>query len=342
MIEPGKLKTEADWTEAGRQVFEQMDHLHLRTLDPAFIEAARRGESAIPGPDGTAFGMRWVPTKDGVALSFLNCANCHDLRLRDGMRVPGAPFFAVPRERIGPPGPALINRLQFTKGYVDAGAPIAMGSEPLGMRVYRAFGVPWVSADIHGKLKTITQPEYYGLIAAGVRGGALPRWNGSLYYPTKIPDLIGIKGRKYIDHTGTHLNRGIGDLMRYAAMVSWAETTTFGPHSVLGPASARPLVRRSDETLYALALYLQSLKPPPNPNPLNERATVGERIFNREGCANCHVPPLYTNNMLTLALGFTPPKNRPATLEVMALSVGTNPGLALNTRKGTGYYKVHP
>lgn len=52
MIEADKLKTEADWIEAGRQVFEQMDHLHLRTFDPKFIEAARRGESAFPGPEG--------------------------------------------------------------------------------------------------------------------------------------------------------------------------------------------------------------------------------------------------------------------------------------------------
>jgi CxxC motif-containing protein (DUF1111 family) len=64
-----------------------------------------------------------------------------------------------------------------------------------------------------------------------------------------------------------------------------------------------PKTRRSDETLYALALYIQSLKPPPNPNPVNEDAKAGEKIFRREGCPGCHTPPLYTNNKLTLALG---------------------------------------
>ena len=54
----------------------------------------------------------------------------------------------------------------------------------------------------------------------------------------------------------------------------------------------------------------------------------------------CHTPPLYTNNKLTLAKGFTPPKNRPEALDVLPISVGTDPGLALATRKGTGYYKV--
>jgi hypothetical protein len=38
----------------------------------------------------------------------------------------------------------------------------------------------------------------------------------------KVPDLIGVKDRKYFDATATHLHRGIGDLMRYAALVSTA------------------------------------------------------------------------------------------------------------------------
>ena len=85
-----------------------------------------------------------------------------------------------------------------------------MGSEPLGMWLYRAFGMPWKPDDINAQLKTITQAEYLALVAAGFRGGAFPRWNGSLYYPVKVPDLIGIKDRRYIDHTGTHLNRRTG------------------------------------------------------------------------------------------------------------------------------------
>ena len=53
------------------------------------------------------------------------------------------------------------------------------------------------------RLKGATQAEYGALVAADVRGGAVPRWNGSVYYPAKVPDLIGIKDRKYIDHTRT-------------------------------------------------------------------------------------------------------------------------------------------
>jgi Di-haem oxidoreductase, putative peroxidase len=163
---------------------------------------------------------------------------------------------------------------------------------------------------------------------------------GTAASTAKVPDLIGIKDRKYIDHTATHLHRGIGDLMRYAALVSFAETAVFGPHNMLGKDTRRAQARLSDEALYALALYIYSLQPPRNPNPFDEKAKAGEKIFAREGCIVCHTPPLYTNNKLTLALDFTPPKEVTATLDILPISVGTDPGLALATRKGTGYYKV--
>jgi hypothetical protein len=128
--------------------------------------------------------------------------------------------------------------------------------------------------------------------------------------------------------------------MRYAAMVSFAETTDYGPHHLLAESTTRVQARLSDEALYALATYIYSLRPPPNPNALDERAVAGQKIFAREGCPRCHTPPLYTSNKLTLALGFAPPADAPATLDILRISVGTDPGLALATRKGTGYYKV--
>src|SRR5207302_3682092 len=131
-----------------------------------------------------------------------------------------------------------------------------------------------------------------------------------------------------------------GDLMRYAALVSSAETGEFGPHHLLSGDTRRVPARLPDEALYALALYIYSLQPPANPNPFDARAQAGQKIFAREGCPACHTPPLYTNNKITLAKGFTPPTDKPSSLDVMPISVGTDPGLALATRKGTGYYKV--
>ena len=346
LIEPEKLKNESEWIEAGRRVFDEADHLHLRTLDPEFVAAARSRQTfeqagVEPLPDGTVFGSRWVPTKQGVALSFGNCNNCHLLYLSDGTRVPGAPTFAeVSRTRDPKYRNPLINPVQFANRMVTGAGPFRMGSEPLGMWLYRAYGVPWRKDDINERVKAITKPEYDALGGMIVRGGGVPRWNGSLYYPAKTPDLIGIKDRKYIDHTGTHLHRGIGDLMRYAALVSFAETTDFGPHHMLAESTKRVQARLSDEALYALASYIYSLQPPRNPNPFDERAAAGQRIFVREGCPRCHTPPLYTSNKLTLTQGFDPPPDVPATLDILRISVGTDPGLALMTRKGTGYYKV--
>jgi hypothetical protein len=63
-------------------------------------------------------------------------------------------------------------------------------------------------------------------------------------------------------------------------------------------------------------------------------------VFEKQGCGGCHAPPLYTNNKLTLATGFAAPADHPLAADIMPVSVGTDPGLALRTRKGTSLYKV--
>jgi hypothetical protein len=340
LIEPDKLMNESDWMEAGRRIFEELDHFPLRTRDPKFISAARNRDTfdqarATVLADGSVLGMRWVPTKAGVALSFSNCANCHVAYLKDGTRIVGAPTFAGRRTAVAP----LLFPVHDANHLVPAAVPIRMGDEPFGMRLYRAYGVPWAKDDVHERMKTMMPSDFLLWSSAGDRGGAVPRWNGSLFYPAKIPDLIGVKERRYLDATATHLHRGIGDLMRYAALVSSAETTEFGPYHVLPADASRVQARLPDEALYAMALYIYSLQPPRNPNPWDVRAQEGEKIFRREGCPMCHTPPLYTSNKVTLARGFSPAET-PRTLDVLSLSVGTDPGLALQTRKGTGYYKI--
>jgi len=63
-------------------------------------------------------------------------------------------------------------------------------------------------------------------------------------------------------------------------------------------------------------------------------------LFEVEGCSKCHVPPLYSNNKLTPAEGFTPPPGAAEKYRIAAKGVGTDPALAMKTRRGTGYYKV--
>src|SRR5262249_25325506 len=96
-------------------------------------------------------------------------------------------------------------------------------------------------------------------------------------------------------------------------------------------------------TMWALGKFIYSLAPPPNPNKLDALASRGKKIFENAGCAMCHTPPLYTNNMLMRVAGFEPPNNDSATqrLHVMTgVHIDTATGSALTTRKGTGYYKA--
>lgn len=336
LLEPASLKSEADWVAAGERVF--FDWVVLRTFDPEVIamardQAAMEALGAGPLPDGTINGLRWLPTEQGVALGFANCSACHLLYLPDNTAVPGASSFAIPNGFRNGLGAAIRAAEQTLPGET----PFALAGT-IGEWAYQAYAAPWADAEDAARLKRLTQAEFNAYIGAGIRGGGVARWNGSIFYPAKIPDLIGFKDRKYIDHTGTHRHRGIGDLMRYAALVSFAENVEFGGQRMTLPGTERFQTRLPDAALYALALYVYSLEPPMNPHPFDAEARAGQAVFERERCGRCHTPPLYTNNKLTPVDGFTPPPDAPE--DIARGSVGTDPGLALDTRKGTGYYKV--
>jgi processive rubber oxygenase RoxA-like protein len=184
-----------------------------------------------------------------------------------------------------------------------------------------------------------------------IPGGVVARHRASADSPPAVPDLIGVKERRYLDRTGLVVHRGVGDLMRYAALNNELDfLSSFGDFVPAGrnfrelPDPTDPNLvgggRYSDEQLYALALYIYSLKPPPNPNRRTAQAARGERVFERSGCATCHTPPLYTNNTLTPAPGFAVPATHRTRFDIFPVVVGTDPTLTLKTRRGTGYYKV--
>jgi hypothetical protein len=332
LITPG-ARTTTDWVKEGRRVFQEMDIPYLRSYDPKWRdillstdEFQKLGGHAQK--DGTVRGLRWVPTSKGLALSILDCASCHSRVMPDGSILDGAPF----------PGNDAVDRVRasFTShnspGFLDFYSP----GETASIVAWRFWAAPWVPNDVNEGLKSpAIDPRDFGFIS-----GVVPRFNSSPFYPTKVPDLIGVSHRKYIDHTATHRLRGPEDLMRYAALVSCCDIGDFGPHRILTDKGRRIAYRFTDELLYALAQYIYSLEPPRNPNAADPRATAGTEVFDREGCGSCHTPPLYTNNKLTLAAGFAPPPNHPLHEDILSLSVGTDPNLALKTRKGTGLYKI--
>jgi hypothetical protein len=85
-----------------------------------------------------------------------------------------------------------------------------------------------------------------------------------------------------------------------------------------------------------LAIYIYSLKLPDNPNQPSALTRRGEQVFKREGCTMRHTPPLYTNNELTPAESFIIPDEHKKRYDIPPVSVGADPRLALQSRKGAG------
>jgi mono/diheme cytochrome c family protein len=329
LILPGP-RTASEWIAAGKIVFRELDVPLFRTYDPKLIAIARSAEAwqklgGHPQKDGTVLGARWIPTSKGLALTVQECAGCHTRVMPDGTLLDGP--------QINDPGDGLIGQL------INAGIAASLPGDTPGMGLWRQFGVPWIPDDVHERLKSFNERDA-GELFASIPPGVFPRFNGSPFHPTQIPDLIGIKDRKYIDHTATHRLRGPADLMRYAVLVTTADSADFGRHRMLADQQRKVLGGFTDDLLFALASYIFALEPPDNPSPKNARSETGRKVFTREGCAGCHTPPFYTNNKLTLAAGYTPPKDHPLRADIMPISVGTDPNLALKTRKGTGLYKV--
>ena len=335
LIEPEKLRTQQDWIAAGRRVFEELDFPSSRTYDPERLRKIRSKSYAEerkiqPLPDGTIPYLRWAVTEKGVALEFADCVGCHSRWI---------------------PAPDASGKLYYGPGVNMPGADTDFDLYPYGDSDYLPNGdspavirwrnsfVPWIKNDIHERIKTMGDAEWDSWSAVSNAPGMTARWDGSLFYPVKIADLIGVRDRKYFDHTATHRHRGISDLMRYAALVSSANSPHFGPYDILPRSDRRVPYRFSDEAFYALALYIYSLEPPPNPNKFDAAAGAGRKLFT-SNCAGCHAPPLYTNNKLTLAQGYRPTDADRKNPDVMLVSVGTDPSAALLTRKGTGFYKI--
>jgi hypothetical protein len=322
-----------DWVKAGKRVFEELDIPYLRSYDPKLAEVVRsedefRKRGGHPQKDGTVAWLRWVPTSKGLALNIQDCRGCHSRVMPDGSMLDGAPVSGSdPRDAV-----FISFTTHSSPGFLDFYSP----GETSAMVAWRFWSVPWVPNDIHEKLKSPdVNPRDFGFVS-----GIVPRFNSSPFYPTKIPDLIGIKDRKYIDHTGTHLLRDPQDLMRYSALVSCCDSADFGAHRMLKDSGRRIAYRFPDDLVFALAQYIYSLEAPRNPNLRDPRVGAGSKVFNREGCRRCHTPPLYTNNKLTLAAGFEVQADHPLRGDVLPISVGTDSNLALKTRKGTGLYKV--
>jgi hypothetical protein len=336
LVDVPKIKTRADWIAAGERAFREADSFWSRTDDPAMIAQARDPrsfEGALKLPDGSSYGPRWVVTEKGVMLSYIACANCHYQMQANGTLMIGGPRGARPAGT-----PAVNPQVPGAQGSRPVLQRFFIGDAP-GMIAWRMFTVPWAPDERIERLKNAA-PQEAGALAAG-DPGVFHRPHGSPFYATKIPDLQNLRYSRYLDTTGTHRLRGPEDVARYAAFINGADPMDFGAYRMLTDQQRKLRFRYADEVLYAIGMYLLSLEPPKNPN-VGAKPTLdhGEQIFRQEGCVNCHVPPDYTNGKLTLAEGYQPPVDHPNREDIVAISVRTDPSLALKTRKGTGFYKV--
>jgi hypothetical protein len=336
------LKSEPDWVKAGELVFDAPTDYDRVVTVPQSRDPAWYQQLGTPvAKDGTVPFFRYVIRKKGtVEVGQISCAWCHTRVMPDGSTQKGAQanFATVQAVASG-----IRSRAAKSKDTSRLLARLRLG--------YRAeWSVPWLNPDPAAPVEQMSLEELVGVLDV-LPAGVVARQRTSVFYPAQVPDLVGVKERKYLDHTGLQQQRSIGDLMRYAAMNrgrfdggdALANHNGFIPadeprfQKLPDPATQ---ARYSDDQLYALGLYIYSLQPPPNPNKFDALAQRGQKIFERESCIMCHTPPLYTNNKLTPAEGFKVPKDHLEKYDILQISVGTDPNLTLKTRRGTGYYKV--
>jgi hypothetical protein len=344
------LNTEADRIKAGEMVFDSSlgwgtgsimgPYLKIAVREPAWYEYVQPALTA----DGILPFYRYViRTKGRVEVTRLSCAMCHTRVMPDKTVIKGAQG-NFPFDRAAAYDTRKINAVESW-------------ARPMELNL---FGAPWLRPDPLADLNTRTIED----LAAGheaVPPGVLARHGSGTWSPIQVPDLIGVKGRKYLDRTGLIRHRDVGDLMRYAALNQDADTVSrhgdFRPIRAFNkdfldklppprPADLAPGGRYSDAQLLALATYAYSLKPPPNPNlpktdAARQQVVRGEKVFSDSRCVTCHDPAQgYTNNKLVRAPGFQVPDDHPDKAQILDRMVGTDPTLALRTRRGTGLYKV--
>jgi hypothetical protein len=326
-----KLKTEGDWIRAGEFLFDSPTRIGRiaytpSETDPNYIHYRAWFEKVKPALsfEGALPSYRYVVRRKGIVeVGWNACSMCHSRIMPSGIveMGPGSqfPFDAAFAEDI-------------RKSGSDASS---VAKNRLLLR--SLYFTPWIRSAVIDQIAGYDHQQM-ALLLEGHADGTMAIDRTTPWASVKVPDLIGVGAMKYLDHTGLHIQRSVEDLERYIAThFAGDHLATFGTWNA---SEGLPATRFSDDQLHALALYLTSLKPPKNPNKANAFSKKGRAVFEREGCPACHPAPLYTNNKLSPAPGFQVPDKHKTLYDIIPESIGTDPALALETRRGTGYYRV--
>jgi len=246
------LQTEADWIRAGEIVFDASPGRNgfLRIEDvrnPIWYEKT----GAHVSKEGVLPSARYVIKAKGVVeLHVLGCATCHTRVMPDGSIVKGAQG-NQPIQRQAAYG---------MRAALAASHDAAQYTAQVRGLFKSLHSAPWVRPDPEGRVETMSVAQIADVLDA-VPPGASLRQGTNTFLPMQVPDLIGVKDRRYLDHTGLEQHRDIGDFMRYAAinqgldaLASYGGFVPADVQRLVPPPAPQTRFRYSDEQLYALTL----------------------------------------------------------------------------------------
>src|SRR5262249_48355203 len=130
---------------------------------------------------------RYVIRKKGVVeVNLDSCAQCHTRVMPDGSVAKGAQ------------GNVPFGRIRAYSLANDDTRPPTRSAAPLSQRF---FGAPWITPSPIAPLSDKTIGDFVAHVATIPEGVNL-RQGASAMYPPQIPDLISVRDRLYLDHTG--------------------------------------------------------------------------------------------------------------------------------------------
>jgi mono/diheme cytochrome c family protein len=186
-------------------------------------------------------------------------------------------------------------------------ASIGAAGRPDGVRANRDYDFGRLRIDFGGGAAEAHAVDATALEHLAALGpGRSDVQNDGLFNPYAFPDFGGIAQMPYLHHTANWHNRGVA-------------TLAIRIETVFVSASDRP----PRVLTWALAEYLRSL---PAPAPVAEPSPAslrGAAVFEAQGCAGCHTPPLYTSDVL-----------------VSVAELGTDDAAGTSPVRATGYWRV--